>query len=88
MITRGTVVHPPAQLDSDGRLRLVQRCEYRPIGHVAAEAGLSRQCVSKWVSRYRQCGQLGLLHRSSVPHVSPCQLAPPVVELIESSMAA
>ena len=76
--------HRNAPLTAAGRLRLVERCQYRPIAHVAAEAGLSRQCLSKWVGRYRQCGQVGLLDRSSVPHASPSQLAPQVVELIEA----
>ena len=47
--------HRNAPLTAAGRLRLVERCQYRPIAHVAAEAGLSRQCLSKWVNRY--CGQ-------------------------------
>lgn len=29
---------------------------------------ISRACASKWVSRYRQLGELGLTDRSSVPH--------------------
>ena len=40
---------PDAPLTPEGRLRLVQRCQPRPIAHVAAEAGVSRQCLSKWV---------------------------------------
>jgi transposase InsO family protein len=36
------------------------------------------------VGRFRRCGEVGLLDRSSVPHTSPSQLAPQVVELIES----
>jgi transposase len=78
------VSHRNAPLTSAGRLRLVRRCQSRPIAHVAAEAGVSRQCLSKWVSRFRQCGEVGLLDRSSVPHASPSKLAPEVVELIEA----
>jgi hypothetical protein len=41
--------HAHAPLTPAGRLRLVLRCEDRPIAHVAAEAGISRQCLSKWI---------------------------------------
>jgi transposase InsO family protein len=66
-----------------GRLRLVRRCESRPIAHVAAEAGVSRQCLSKWKHRYEQLGEVGLLDRSSAPHASPTQLPSEVVARIE-----
>jgi transposase InsO family protein len=78
------VSHRNAPLTPAGRLRLVERCESRPIAHVAAEAGVSRQCLSKWVGRYRQCGEAGLLDRPSAPHTSPSQTPTEVVELIES----
>ncbi|GIG34506.1 hypothetical protein Col01nite_36650 [Cellulomonas oligotrophica] len=44
--------HANAPLTPAGTLRLVRRCESRPIAHVAAEAGISRQCLSKWKARY------------------------------------
>jgi transposase InsO family protein len=43
----------------------------RPIAHVAAEAGISRQCLSKWYSRWVEDGEDGLVDRSSQPHGSP-----------------
>lgn len=39
--------HANAPLTPEGRLRLIRRCQSRPIAHVAAEAGLSRACLSK-----------------------------------------
>jgi transposase InsO family protein len=75
--------HANAPLTPAGRLRLIQRCQSRPIAHVAAEAGVSRQCLSKWVNRHRGSGEVGLLDRASVPHASPSQIRPEVVELIE-----
>ncbi|WP_192753398.1 IS481 family transposase [Actinopolymorpha pittospori] len=75
--------HASAPLTPAGRLRLVERCQSRPIAHVAAEAGVSRQCLSKWVNRYRTSGEAGLLDRSSAPHTSPTQTPAEVVELIE-----
>lgn len=76
--------HANAPLTPAGRLRLIQRCQSRPIAHVAAEAGVSRACLTKWVHRYHQSGESGLLDRSSAPHVSPTQISPELVELIEA----
>lgn len=75
--------HANAPLTPAGRLRLVLRCEHRPIAHVAAEAGVSRQCLSKWKARFDELGEVGLLDRPSVPNSSPTQLDPRVVEQIE-----
>ncbi|TDQ04824.1 transposase IS481 family protein [Labedaea rhizosphaerae] len=33
--------------------------------------GISRQCASKWVNRWRRYGEAGLLDRSSAPHHQP-----------------
>ncbi|KAA9160742.1 helix-turn-helix domain-containing protein [Amycolatopsis acidicola] len=44
-----------------------------PIGHVAAEMGISRQCASKWVNRYRQFGDAGLPIGPVRPIASPPQ---------------
>lgn len=76
--------HANAPLTPEGRLRLVRRCEQRPLAHVAAEAGISRQCLSKWRARFDDLGEVGLLDRASVPHASPPQLDGDVVALIES----
>ena len=53
------MTHRTAPLPPEGRLRLVLRCRYRPIAHIAAEAGISRQCLGKWVARYRKHGEAG-----------------------------
>ena len=76
--------HRNAPLSVEGRRRLVQRCRYRPIAHVAAEMGISRACASKWVNRWRRHGDLGLLDRSSTPHNSPNATPVWVIEQIES----
>jgi transposase InsO family protein len=77
------VSHRNAPLTPAGRLRLVRRCRYRPIAHVAAEAGVSRQCLSKWVSRYRRDGEAGLTDHSSTPLRRPTQLDADIVGSIE-----
>jgi transposase len=78
------VSHRNAPLSYEGRLRLVQRCQHRPIAHVAAEMGISRACASKWVNRWRRHGDLGLVDRSSVPHRSPNATPAAVIATIES----
>src|SRR5690625_7846950 len=75
--------HANAPLTPAGRLRLVQRCAHRPIAHVAAEAGISRQCLSKWKARYEELGEVGLLDRASVPASRPTQTPAQVVAQIE-----
>ena len=75
--------HANAPLTPAGRLRLIQRCAHRPLAHVAAEAGISRQCLSKWKNRYQRLGEVGLLDRSSAPTRSPAALDPALVARIE-----
>lgn len=77
------MTHANAPLTPAGRLRLVLRCQNRPIAHVAAEAGVARQTLTKWVRRYELLGEVGLLDRSSAPHSSPTQTPQAVVDRIE-----
>ena len=63
-------------------LGLVEGTAPRPIAHVAAEAGISRQCLSKWVARWREHGEEGLHDRSSRPRRSPTATSEAVVERI------
>ena len=78
------VSHRNAPLSYEGRLRLVQRCQRRPIAHVAAEMGICGACASKWVNRWRRHGELGLHDRSSTPHHSPNATPAWVIERIEA----
>jgi transposase len=71
-----SVHHRNAPLSLEGRRRLVARCQSRPIAHVAAEMGISRQCASKWVNRWRRWGETGLLDRPSVPRHQPTERNP------------
>lgn len=73
------MVHRNAPLNVEGRRRLVARCQYRPIAHVAAEAGVSRQCLSKWMTRWRVGGDAALDDRSSRPRGSPAATPEDVV---------
>lgn len=76
--------HRNAPLSPEGRRRLVERCQHRPIAHVAAEMGISRACASKWVNRWRRYGDLGLLDRPSSPHHSPRATPAEVIAQIET----
>jgi transposase InsO family protein len=69
------VSHANAPLTVEGRRRLCLRVDAgRPRAHVAAEAGVSRQCLSKWHARWRAQGEAGLLEHSSRPIRSPRQV--------------
>ena len=73
--------HSNAPLSLEGRRRLVERCQHRPIAHVAKEMGISRTCASKWVNRDRCLGQAGLLDGSSAPRTSRNRIPDDVIQL-------
>ena len=58
--------------------------EGRPVAHVAAEAGVSRQRLSVWYQRWKAHGEAGLEDRSSVPLHSPRQISEDVGDRIEA----
>lgn len=64
--------HANARLTFHGRCLLVRRVVFdgRPVAHVAAELGVSRQCAHRWVGRYRRQGWDGLAERRSGPRSS------------------
>lgn len=75
--------HANAPLTPEGRRRLCERVDAgRPIAHVAAEAGISRQCLSKWYGRWVD-GDADLGDRSSRPFGSPMRTPAAVVTAIE-----
>ena len=65
--------HANARLTLHGRRLLVQRLrgQGRPVAHVAAEIGVSRQCAHRWVARFDAHGEAGLAERRSRPRRSP-----------------
>lgn len=75
--------HGNAPLTPEGRRRLCERVDAgRPIAHVAAEAGISRRCLSKWYGRWKQFGDGGLEDHSSRPRTSPNATRDGLVELV------
>jgi len=72
--------HPNPPLTMRGKLILSHRVvvERRPVAHVAKELGISRQCAHRWVRRYREAGEAGLLERSSRPRSMPTKTRPEV----------
>lgn len=61
--------HPNARLTVFGRLTLVQRVEAGwPVSEAARAAGVSRQTAGKWIRRFRELGEAGLVDASSRPH--------------------
>lgn len=60
------------RLSPFGRALIVERVAAgRPVAHVAAELGVSRQTAYRWVHRFRVHGVAGLSDRSSRPRYSP-----------------
>lgn len=55
----------------------------RPISHVAAEGGVSRNRLSVWVQRYIHEDEAGLVDRSSRPARSPSLIDPAIEKRIE-----
>jgi transposase len=74
-----------------GRQLLIDRIigGRRPVSHVAAELGVSRQCAHRWVRRFLDEGPAGLHDRSSRPHRcprrTPAGVETAVIELRRSS---
>jgi len=76
--------HPNAPLTPEGRRRLCERIDAgRPIAHVAAEAGISRQVLSKWYGRWIDEGEEGLQDKSSRPDHSPTATRAEVIRAAE-----
>jgi transposase InsO family protein len=78
------VPHRNAPLTLEGKRRLCLRVDAgRPKAHVAAEAGISRQCLHKWHTRWRAEREAGLVERSSRPRRSPRRTPPELEARIE-----
>lgn len=77
--------HANAPLTPEGRHRLITRvlAGGRPIAHIAAEAGIARSTLTKWVARYRADGPEGLEDRSSAPAARPTRIPLEMLELID-----
>ena len=68
------VSHVNARLTVQGRRLIVDRVAAgRPVAHVAAELGVSRQTAYRWIRRFRAEGAAGLPDRSSRPGSSPAR---------------
>ena len=77
--------HPNAPLTPEGRRRLCERVDRgRPISHVAAEVGISRQALGKWHERWTVEGEQGLEDRSSRPGTSPNQTPGEIEDRVEA----
>ena len=75
--------HRNARLTVHGRRLLVQRVQAgRPVPHVAAELGISRATGYKWVRRFREEGEAGLVDRPSRPRSTPHRTASDVEQAV------
>lgn len=66
-----------ARLTPFGRRLLVDRITVMgwPVATAAAAAGVSRQTAYRWLGRFQEEGETGLLDRSSRPHHCPTRLS-------------
>ena len=77
-------MHPNAKLTPVGRALLVQRIAAgRPVAHVAAEMGVSRQTAYRWWRRFLAEGADGLIDRCCRPRRSPTRTPRAVERRIE-----
>lgn len=76
--------HQNARTTVHSRALMVKRVrkEGMKASEVAEQLGVSRRTVYKWLARYRQGGEAGLLNRSSRPHICPRRLKVEVVATI------
>ncbi|WP_328521197.1 IS481 family transposase [Kribbella sp. NBC_00359] len=69
------MAHANARTNLFGRRLIVERVAAGwPPAQVAEQLGISRATVHKWLRRYRQAGDAGLVDRSSRPRRSPNRL--------------
>jgi transposase InsO family protein len=78
------MAHGNARLTVHARRTVVDRVlvQGRPQSHVAKEMGVSRQCVSRWIQRFRCEGDQGLYDRSSRPHHCPTRTSSQVEDQV------
>lgn len=76
--------HKNARLTVHGRLLLVRRITVEGLRPVeAAQAmGISARTAYKWLHRYQEEGEAGLMNRSSKPLSSPLQTPPSVTDKV------
>lgn len=79
-------IHKNARLTPAGRALLVSRVETQgwTVKDASRCAGVSRRTGSKWLARYRQEGDAGLVDRSSAPGLSPRRIPGSEVTVWES----
>src|SRR5712691_2869514 len=78
------MAHRRARLTPFGRLLIVQRVDELgwTVAEAASAAGVSRSTAHKWVRRYREEGEAGLVDRSSRPRHCPNALPPRTVQAV------
>lgn len=77
-------IHPNARLTPAARRLLVHRVRSQGwlVKDAAEAAGVSRRTAHKWLKRFEEAGEAGLLDRSSRPLSSPRRIAARIVRAI------
>ena len=78
-------IHPNARLTPAARRLLVHRVRSQGwlVKEAAQAAGVSRRTAHKWLKRFEEAGEAGLLDRSSRPRSSPRRMAARLVRAID-----
>ncbi len=75
--------HKNARTTFAGRKLLIERIATMGLKPAAESAGVSVRTARKWLYRFKQCGQDGLLDRSSRPNTTRCTVDEALCKRIE-----
>ena len=76
--------HKNARLTLEGRKLLIERIAVMGVMPAAAAAGISARCARKWVGRFKQEGDAGLVDRSCRPHRTRSSIDEALAQRIEA----
>jgi hypothetical protein len=77
--------HKNARLTFEGRKLLIERIAVMGVMPAAAAAGISARCARKWVGRFKQEGDAGLVDRSCRPHRTCSSIDEALAQRIEAT---
>jgi transposase len=76
--------HKNARLTFEGRRLLMERIAVMGLIPAAEAAGISAGCARKWLRRFEEEGEAGLMDRTCRPHRTRCSIDAPLAERIEA----
>jgi transposase InsO family protein len=76
--------HKNARLTFEGRRLLMERIAVMGLIPAAEAGGTSAGCARKWLRRFEEEGEAGLMDRTCRPHRTRCSIDAPLAERIEA----